>query len=131
MRRRIRRRFSQGVMVELVMTDNGSCYRSPSFRKACKRVGLKDFCTSPIRPRPMAKAERFIETSLRERAQARAYSTSRGRAADRQDGFAATTGIAPMEVSAQAAGPAGEPPDEAPQPGSRRQKTPLDVSIYQ
>jgi transposase InsO family protein len=67
---------SLGVKVERVMTDNGSCYRSFAFRRACKRLGLKHIRTRPYTPRTNGKAERFIQTSLREWAYARAYRNS-------------------------------------------------------
>ena len=70
---------SLGVKVERVMTDNGSCYRSFAFKRACKSLGLKHICTKPYTPRTNGKAERFIQTSLREWAYARAYQHSRQR----------------------------------------------------
>jgi transposase InsO family protein len=73
---------SLGVTVERVMTDNGSCYRSRAFAKACKKLRLKHIRTKPYTPKTNGKAERFIQTSLREWAYARAYNTSRERAAD-------------------------------------------------
>ena len=73
---------SLGVKVERVMTDNGSCYKSFAFRKACKRLGLKHIRTKPYTPKTNGKAERFIQTSLREWAYARAYNTSHQRAAE-------------------------------------------------
>jgi transposase InsO family protein len=62
------------------MTDNGSCYRSRCFRNACRRLGLKHIFTKPYTPRTNGKAERFIQTALREWAYARAYDTSKQRA---------------------------------------------------
>lgn len=73
---------SLGVKVERVMTDNGSCYRSRAFAKACKKLGLKHIRTKPYTPKTNGKAERFIQTSLREWAYARAFNTSNERAAD-------------------------------------------------
>src|SRR5215475_4255175 len=73
---------SLGVTLERVMTDNGACYRAAAFRKACKRLGLRHIYTRPYTPRTNGKAERFIQTALREWAYARAYNTSRQRAAD-------------------------------------------------
>ena len=73
---------SLGVKVERVMTDNGSCYRSRAFRKACKRLGLRHIFTRPYTPKTNGKAERFIQTSLREWAYARAYNTSNERTAE-------------------------------------------------
>ena len=71
---------SLGITVERVMTDNGSCYRSRAFKNACRRLCLKHIRTKPYTPRTNGKAERFIQTSLREWAYARAYQTSRQRA---------------------------------------------------
>jgi transposase InsO family protein len=44
----------------------GSCYRSKAFRTACKRLGLRQVFTRPYTPKTNGKAERFIQTSLRE-----------------------------------------------------------------
>jgi len=71
---------SLGVIVERVMTDNGSCYRSKAFAEACRRLGIKHIRTKPYTPRTNGKAERFIQTSLREWAYARAYLNSKQRA---------------------------------------------------
>lgn len=71
-----------GVKVQRVMTDNGSCYKSFAFRRACKRLGLRHIRTKPYTPKTNGKAERFIQTSLREWAYARAYPNSRERAAE-------------------------------------------------
>jgi transposase InsO family protein len=71
---------SLGIKVERVMTDNGSCYKAFAFRRACKRLGLRHIRTKPYTPKTNGKAERFIQTSLREWAYARAYETSRQRA---------------------------------------------------
>ena len=65
-----------GVRIERVMTDNGSCYRSKMFRAACKRLGLRQIFTRPYTPKTNGKAERFIQTALREWAYARAYQNS-------------------------------------------------------
>jgi len=73
---------SLGVKVERVMTDNGSCYLSRAFGKACKRLGLRHIRTKPYTPKTNGKAERFIQTSLREWAYARAYNTSDERTAE-------------------------------------------------
>ena len=71
---------SLGITVERVMTDNGSCYKAFAFRRACKRLGLRHIRTKPYTPRTNGKAERFIQTALREWAYAKAYDTSRQRA---------------------------------------------------
>ena len=64
------------------MTDNGSAYRSHEFRAACAKLGLCHIRTRPYTPRTNGKAERFIQTSLREWAYAQAYKTSKERAAE-------------------------------------------------
>ena len=70
-----------GIKVERVMTDNGSCYKSFAFRRACKRLGLRHIRTRPYTPKTNGKAERFIQTSLREWAYAQAYRHSNQRKA--------------------------------------------------
>jgi transposase InsO family protein len=65
-----------GIRIERVMTDNGSCYRSKTFRSACKRLNVRQIFTRPYTPRTNGKAERFIQTALREWAYARAYNNS-------------------------------------------------------
>jgi transposase InsO family protein len=70
---------SLGVKVERVMTDNGSCYKSFAFRRACKRLALRHIRTKPYTPKTNGKVERFIQTSLRQWAYAYAYENSRQR----------------------------------------------------
>lgn len=70
---------SLGVTVDRVMTDNGSCYRSFAFARACKRLGIKQIRTKPYTPQTNGKAERFIQTALREWAYATAFETSEQR----------------------------------------------------
>lgn len=65
-----------GVNVERVMTDNGSAYRSHDFRNHLAKAGIRHIRTRPYTPRTNGKAERFIQTSLREWAYARAYQSS-------------------------------------------------------
>jgi transposase InsO family protein len=72
---------SLGVTVQRVMTDNGSCYRSKAFRDACRDLGLRHIRTRPYTPKTNGKAERFIQTALREWAYAQAYPDSHHRAA--------------------------------------------------
>ena len=73
---------SLGITVTRVMTDNGSCYRSKAFAKACRTLGLRHVRTRPYTPKTNGKAERFIQTALREWAYAVAYPTSDRRAAE-------------------------------------------------
>ena len=70
---------SLGVTVARVMTDNGSCYKAHAFRQACQDLGLRQIRTRPYTPKTNGKAERFIQTALREWAYAKAYSSSNQR----------------------------------------------------
>ena len=67
---------SLDVLVERVMTDNGSCYRSHRFRRALQAHGVRQIFTQPYRPQTNGKAERFIQTAKREWAYRRAYRSS-------------------------------------------------------
>jgi transposase InsO family protein len=73
---------SLGIRVERVMTDNGSGYVSRLFRKACRMLRLRHLRTRPYTPKTNGKAERFIQTLLREWAYALPYRSSDTRAAD-------------------------------------------------
>jgi len=66
----------QGVLVEAVLTDNGAAYRSHRWREACIALGLRHLRTRPYTPRTNGKAERFIQTLLRQWAYRYAYPTS-------------------------------------------------------
>jgi len=70
---------SLGVTVDRVMTDNGSCYKSFAFANACKRLHIKHIRTKPYTPQTNGKAERFIQTALREWAYATAFENSHQR----------------------------------------------------
>jgi transposase InsO family protein len=65
-----------GICVERVMTDNGGAYRSHVHAAACRQLALKHLRTQPYRPRTNGKAERFIQTLLREWAYGRVFQTS-------------------------------------------------------
>ena len=80
---------AHGVRVERVMTDNGSAYRSRLFREHLAGAGCRHVRTRPYTPRTNGKAERFIQTSLREWAYARAYQTSNERTCAMQPWIAA------------------------------------------
>ena len=60
------------------MTDNGSSFRSFRYAKALRRLGIRRPRTKPYTPKTNGKAERFVQTSLRE--WAHAYPTSADRA---------------------------------------------------
>lgn len=57
---------SLGVRPKRLLTDNGSAFRSKSFAAACRELGLKHSFTKPYRPQTNGKAERFIQSALRE-----------------------------------------------------------------
>lgn len=67
---------SLGISVLRLLTDNGPCYRSLAFLALCRKLNLKHRRTRPYTPRTNGKAERFIQTAIREWAYARAYNTS-------------------------------------------------------
>ena len=69
-----------GIRIQRVMTDNGSCYKSRRFARLCHRLGIRHLRTKPYSPRTNGKAERFIQTALREWAYARSYDCSAHRA---------------------------------------------------
>jgi transposase InsO family protein len=69
-----------GVPIRRALTDNGACYRSRAFAKACRRLGIRHRRTKACRPRTNGKAERLIQTALREWAYARSYAHSDQRA---------------------------------------------------
>ena len=70
-----------GITVQRVMTDNGSCYKSAAFRRACARLGIKHLFTQPYTPKTNGKAERFIQSATREWAYSRTYQNSDERTA--------------------------------------------------
>ena len=65
-----------GFTVARVMTDNGSAYLSHLFRQTCAAAEARHVRTKAYTPRTNGKAERFIQSSLREWAYARSYSSS-------------------------------------------------------
>ena len=65
-----------GIKIRSLLTDNGSSYRSQLFRKACHELALKHHRTKPYTPRTNGKAERFIQTALREWAYAKHWTDS-------------------------------------------------------
>jgi len=65
-----------GVRVKGVYTDNAKAYRGSDFASACRLLGLTHQYTRPYTPRTNGKAERLIQSSLREWAYARAYGNS-------------------------------------------------------
>ena len=69
-----------GITVRQLMSDNGSAYVSRDFAALCTRFRLRHLRTKPYTPRTNGKAERFIQTMLREWAYVVAYDSSRWRA---------------------------------------------------
>ena len=80
LRRALRWFRTHGVRVRRVLTDNGSGYISRSFRATCRALHVAHRRTRPYTPRTNGKAERFIQTALREWAYLRPYYTSAERA---------------------------------------------------
>jgi len=70
---------THGIGVRALLTDNGSSYRSTQFRQACQNMQLKHRRTRPYTPRTNGKAERFIQTALREWARAKHWDNSEQR----------------------------------------------------
>ena len=73
-----------GIGVRALLTDNGSSYRSRQFRQACQQMAIKHSRTKPYTPRTNGKAERFIQTALREWAYAKHWTDSEQRDAHLQ-----------------------------------------------
>lgn len=76
--------FAQlGIRIERVMTDNALAYvQSTAFHTALTRIGARHITTRPYRPRTNGKAERFIQTALREWLYARPYASSADRTSE-------------------------------------------------
>ncbi len=70
-----------GVTIVRLLTVNGSAYRSKAFAAACRELAIKHRFTRPYTPRTNGKAERFIQTALREWAYAHTYANSAERQA--------------------------------------------------
>ena len=69
-----------GIEIQRVLSDNGTCYKD-RFTEACAQLGIWHLRTKPYTPRTNGKAERLIQTLLREWAYARPYPKSRRRTA--------------------------------------------------
>lgn len=65
-----------GITVRRVLTDNGPCFCSTLFALACRQRQIKPMRTRFYTPRTNGKAERFIQTAIREWAYARLYQNS-------------------------------------------------------
>jgi transposase InsO family protein len=65
-----------GVRVSRVLTDNGAPFRSTPFKVACAELGIRHSFTRSYRPQTNGKAERFIQSALREWAYPWVYQSS-------------------------------------------------------
>ena len=65
-----------GITVRRLLTDNGAAFRSRDFAAACKELGVRHRFTRPYRPQTNGKAERFIQSALREWAYGFTYQRS-------------------------------------------------------
>jgi len=72
---------TRGVRIKRLMTDNGSAYRSKLFSKTCQALGIRHLYTRAYTPQTNGKAERFIQTCLREWAYGRVWANSTQRTA--------------------------------------------------
>jgi transposase InsO family protein len=70
-----------GVSIKRLLTDNGSAFRSHDFARACQALGIKHRFTKAYRPQTNGKAERFIQSALREWAYGWTYQSSTHRTA--------------------------------------------------
>ena len=73
-----------GITIRRLLTDNAPCYYSDLFAATCQQLGIRHLRTRPYTPRTNGKAERFIQTALREWAYARIYQHSTERQAELQ-----------------------------------------------
>ena len=69
-----------GVSIKRLLTDNGAAFRSREFAAACNALGVQHKFTRPYRPQTNGKAERFIQSALREWAYGWTYQNSVERA---------------------------------------------------
>ena len=67
------------IQIRRVMTDNGPCFVSDLFKATCKALQIRHIRTRIYTPRTNGKAERFIQTAIREWAYARLYQNSQHR----------------------------------------------------
>jgi transposase InsO family protein len=70
------------ILKENRMNMHKNARLTPRGRAACKRLRLRQIFTKPYTPKTNGKAERFIQTALREWAYARAYENSDQRSAE-------------------------------------------------
>jgi transposase InsO family protein len=70
-----------GVRVQRLITDNGASFHSKPFVQACRDLSISQKFTRSYRPQTNGKAERFIQSALREWAYGHAYEHSNQRRA--------------------------------------------------
>jgi transposase InsO family protein len=96
-----------GVRIERVLTDNGGEYRSRRYAAELSELGIRHKRTRPYRPQTNGKAERLIQTLLREWAYGRPYRSNEARAAalsefvdfyNRSRPHTALGGLSPLDV---------------------------------
>ena len=71
----------RGVRIRRLLTDNAMTYRSRAFCGVCRTWAVRQRYTRPYRPQTNGKAERFIQTLLREWAYRVPYRSSTRRTA--------------------------------------------------
>jgi transposase InsO family protein len=72
---------ARGVVLQRVVTDNGSCYRSHHWRQTCQQLAITAKRTRPYRPQTNGKVERFNRTLLDGWAYRRLYTSEQARRA--------------------------------------------------
>ncbi len=90
---------SLDVKVNRLLTDNGPAFHSRDFAKACLELGVRHKFTRAYRPQTNGKAERFIQSALREWACGFTYQHSADRTRPWTLGSITTTGIGPIKAS--------------------------------
>lgn len=81
LRRAIRWYGRAGIRIRRLLTDNGFAYRARVFAQACRGGAIRHRFTQPYHPQTNGKAERLIQTLLREWAYRTPYGSSAQRTA--------------------------------------------------
>ena len=76
LRRALRFFARYGIVVERILTDNGSAYRATTHALVCRALGVRHIRTRPRRPQTNGKAERFIRTLINGWAYGAVYASS-------------------------------------------------------
>lgn len=71
----------RGIQIRRLLTDNGFAYKARAFAAVCRAWAIRHRFTRPYRPQTNGKAERFIQTLLREWAYRFPYASSARRTA--------------------------------------------------